>query len=318
MKNLFIDTNIYLNFYHYSDDDLEELRKLLVAIKNRKIQLYTTSQILNEFRRNRESKIADALDKFSSTKIPDQFPQICKTYKEYKELMELLKKYESTKTELLQQLKDDIDAKCCKADEIIGELNKVSKLSEIDADILERAKLRCALGNPPGKKDSLGDAVNWEILLEHVPKGEDIHFVSDDKDYVSKVDRDKLADFLNLEWNEKKESQIHYYPKLSAFFRKLFPNIKLASELDKEINITALITSPNFSSTHIAVKKLSEYSDFTDSEIEQIIEGSISNDQISRIWDDDDVHEFLHGLIDGNEDILEPETLDKFHSIYGE
>jgi len=317
MKSLFIDTNIYLTFYHFSNDDLEELRKLLVAINNKNIQLYITDQVINEFRRNREAKIADALDKFSSTKIPDQFPQICKTYKEYKLLREILNKYETTKNKLLQQLKDDIDNKCCKADEIIDDLIVVSKTLNVDDDILERSKLRYALGNPPGKKESLGDAINWELLLENVPKGQDIYLISDDKDYVSKIDRDKLADFLNSEWNNTKESHIYYYHTLSAFFRKQFPHIELASELDKELSITALITSPNFASTHLAIEKLSEYSDFTDSEIEQIVEGSINNKQISLIGADDDVREFLQSLINGKEDILEPATLEAFHLICG-
>ena len=39
LMNLFIDTNIYLTFYDFSKDDIEELRKLEVAIKAKKINL---------------------------------------------------------------------------------------------------------------------------------------------------------------------------------------------------------------------------------------------------------------------------------------
>ncbi len=63
--NLFIDTNIYLSFYHFTSDDLEELRKLIVAIHEKRIKLYVTSQLRDEFRRNREIKIADALKLFT-------------------------------------------------------------------------------------------------------------------------------------------------------------------------------------------------------------------------------------------------------------
>jgi PIN domain len=70
--NLFIDTNIYLTFYHYSSDDLEELKKLAVAIKSGEITLYSTQQIQDEFKRNRESKIADALKRFNEQKLGTQ------------------------------------------------------------------------------------------------------------------------------------------------------------------------------------------------------------------------------------------------------
>ncbi len=34
--NVFIDTNIYLNFYHFTSDDLGQLKQLIVVIKNGK------------------------------------------------------------------------------------------------------------------------------------------------------------------------------------------------------------------------------------------------------------------------------------------
>ena len=40
--NLFIDTNIFLSFYHLSSDDLEELRKLAALLEQKKATLYLT------------------------------------------------------------------------------------------------------------------------------------------------------------------------------------------------------------------------------------------------------------------------------------
>ena len=59
--NLFIDTNIFLSFYHLSSADLEELRKLVVLIDQGRLKLYLPSQVVDEFRRNRDNKIADAI-----------------------------------------------------------------------------------------------------------------------------------------------------------------------------------------------------------------------------------------------------------------
>ena len=84
--NLFIDTNVLLSFYHLASDDLEELRKLSVLIDKDKIKLLLPRQVVNEFRRNRENKIADALKGLKGQNLKLQFPQICKDYPEYKDL----------------------------------------------------------------------------------------------------------------------------------------------------------------------------------------------------------------------------------------
>jgi len=49
---LFIDTNVFLSFLHYSSDDLEELNKLAVVIRNKKLMLLLPEQVVIEFWRN--------------------------------------------------------------------------------------------------------------------------------------------------------------------------------------------------------------------------------------------------------------------------
>ena len=53
------------------------------------------------------------------------------------------------------------------------------------------------MGNPPGKRNSLGDAILWEFLLANAPDKEDIYMISGDGDFDSKLDRDKLIEFLD-------------------------------------------------------------------------------------------------------------------------
>ena len=67
--NLYIDTNIFLSFYHLSSDDLEELNKLTVLLDQNRLTLYLPKQVVDEFRRNRDSKIADAVNKFKAEKL---------------------------------------------------------------------------------------------------------------------------------------------------------------------------------------------------------------------------------------------------------
>ena len=60
------------------------------------------------------------------------------------------------------------------------------------------------MGNPPGKDNKYGDAVNWECLLDNVPNGEDLYFISADKDYRSLIHHENMNPFLIKEWKIKK------------------------------------------------------------------------------------------------------------------
>ncbi len=314
--NLFIDTNIYLTFYHFSSDELEELRKLLVAIKNHKIVLYVPEQTTLEFKRNREVKIVDALKTLGEQKLPKSFPQICKDYKEYSELRDAIEKYEQSKSKLMQNLLYDIKNKNLGADKLISDLFDEAKIIETTEDILLDAKRRFDLGNPPGKNKSYGDAVNWESLIASVPNKKDFYLITEDKDYISQIDTDGLSEFLSEEWKEKKKSEIFFYKSLSAFFRQHFPNIKLATQLEREFAISSLVNSGSFANTHAAIAKLLGFTDLSNSEINEIIKSSISNYQIYQIRADEDVLNYLSSLIRGKEDIIEPETLNEFNELF--
>jgi len=45
-----------------------------------------------------------------------------------------------------------------------------SNIIETTKELVDRARLRMDIRNPPGKDDSLGDAINWEGLLNNVKK----------------------------------------------------------------------------------------------------------------------------------------------------
>ncbi|KUJ76143.1 hypothetical protein AVO45_12560 [Ruegeria marisrubri] len=60
---LFIDTNVYLDFFRLKQDSLEELRKLVELIKAGKISLLSTNQLKDEYLRNRDSVISQTLSK---------------------------------------------------------------------------------------------------------------------------------------------------------------------------------------------------------------------------------------------------------------
>jgi hypothetical protein len=64
--HLFIDTNVFLSFYAFTNDDIEQLKKIVGLIGRRRLTLYLTSQVQDEFFRNREIKLAESMKQFTS------------------------------------------------------------------------------------------------------------------------------------------------------------------------------------------------------------------------------------------------------------
>lgn len=312
--NLFIDTNVFLSFYHLSNDDLEEIHKLVVLLDKGDLKLWLPLQVKDEFQRNRENKIADALKKLKEQQKKPQFPQICKDYPEYEEIREHQKQYERKLSSLIKKVSDDIAEKSLKADEKISELFEKASLINPHVDLIMKAKLRMDVGNPPGKDGSLGDAINWESLLLHIPMGEDLHLVADDKDYYSVLDENALKDFLIDEWTSNNKSDVKFYRRLSQFFKEHYPDIKLAAELEKELAIKELVNSSNFASTHSAISKLQKYAEFNKSQSNELAQVGISNSQINWIFCDDDVLAFYKSLIDNHGHDIEDELVEKLQA----
>ncbi len=315
--HLFIDTNIFLAFYHLTSDDLEELRKLALLIDGEQVVLLLPDQVAAEFRRNRENKIADALKGLKEQRLNLQFPQICKDYPEYPDLRALQKQYEERHSALLDKVSHDISNSTLKADETIKELFAKAKRIESTPELVSRAKLRIAVGHPPGKDNSIGDAINWEALLDYMPPLTDLHFITDDRDYVSILDENRFKDFLFQEWAARtQDSKLHLYRRLSSFFKDYFPQIKLASELERELLIQKLASSPSFSRTHSAVARLSKHTQFTAAQRNDIVRAAVSNNQVSWIIDDDDVHQFLTAVTTGHEDEIEDALLSELQELF--
>lgn len=307
--NLFIDTNIFLSFYHLTSDDLHELRKLLEALEKKDVFLYLPTQVRDEFLRNREAKIADALKRFKEQRIVLQFPQMCKDFEEYEPMRKLQEQHAKLHSSLIHNLQLKIEAHTLEADQLISKLFGAATTVGFSSELFERAKVRVALGNPPGKNGSIGDAVNWEALLAEVPDNEDLFLVSDDKDYASQLNDQLLKEFLVSEWSDRKHSDIRYYRRLSAFFREKYPTIELAHELEKKITIDELGASGCFAETHKIIAELSKYASFTAAECNDIFRGGLSNGQVSWIFSDPDVYEFMKALREGHEGEIEPSLL---------
>jgi len=280
-----------------SNDDIEELRKLLLLVKDKDLILLLPEQTKNEFRKNRDSKISDGFKRFKEIKLNRTFPQIVKDYAiEYGEMKNAIKAFETNKQIILDKLKSDIFMRNLNADKIIEELFDAAEFIENTTEIIEKAKERVILGLPPGKDGSHGDALNWEAIHTRLDVFDKFYFISEDNDYYSNFDNSKFNYFLLEEWVERNLSNLasfEYYKSLSEFFKIHYPNISIESENRKNQLISDLTESSSFSSSRRILYELSAYEEFTNKQLNDIFEIAFVNNQIFWIITDEDIKEIL-------------------------
>ncbi|MBQ7251495.1 MAG: DUF4935 domain-containing protein [Kiritimatiellae bacterium] len=295
MKNLFIDSNIWLSLYHFSNNDLEQFGKLKNHL-GENIKLLLPQQVVNEVFRNRDVKIRDALSFFKDWKKP-QFPNFCKGYEECAKFTKGLDILEQYRKRWLSKILEDTRKQNLPADKVIQTLFNFVSPIECTAQMIHAAEYRYKIGNPPGKDNKLGDAINWECLLATTPQNEDLYIITADSDYQSAVDKNSFNLFLRLEWEGRKQSEIHYYPDLVSFFSAHAKDIKLQDERNKNDLIRSLKSSPSYATTHALVAQLQQYSDWTTEQINSMCEAAIHNSQINDIFSDSDILNFYKHML---------------------
>lgn len=318
MIHAFIDTNVYLTFFSFTEEDLEELRKLLVAIQNEDLKLWTTPQVEDELRRNREAKVAESLSTVLKLQSKQAIPQMARNLPDFDAFTKARRGFEQHVSTLHTQLSDQFASGTLAADAVLGQLLGAAESVPISDELFEAARRRVEVGSPPGKKGSLGDALNWEALLTACPPNQDMHLVTGDGDFVSRMSNDKVSSYLADEWHRKKKSEIHLYRRISAFLRDRFPAIEVATELEKELRIRKLVESGSFEATHRAISRLSGYTDFSEQEAQELLEAGYSNTQISWIARDSDVHEFFAELGRRYGHVLDEESWQTFDAVFGD
>ena len=265
MIHLFIDTNVYLKFYGFNKEGIEAVKTIIDQITKSKIVLYLPQQVKNEFKRNREGILKDIYKKIEALAVKrkeEQIPQILMNdgalRNDANRIIELQgainKKREQIRViaekargRFLQKVKKNSFS----VDKRISELFSIAEVIRYNKRIVDKAITRLRLGNPPGKKDSCGDSVIWESLLEKVPKEENLYFVGLDSHFRSKINKNEFAPFLLEEWARKKKSKIIPYGTLGGFTQENIPEVKSSEkikereyEIDNEALRVALGTSP--------------------------------------------------------------------------
>jgi len=314
INHIFIDANIFLDFFRLGNEDLNKLNELIEQIDLGHLKIYLTKQTYDEFFRNREVIFKQTYKDFLDSKIEIRMNSIFKNYPEYKKLVLLQRALEKLKSDLGEKVQNEMEARTLVADNIIRKI--FDKSGIIDSDkYLDKAIIRHKLGNPPGKKNnSYGDEIIWETLLDIVPQETKFVVISNDGDYESPMFENKLHSFLIAEWRKAKKSNIYLYKNLGQFFKEHNIAIDFENEKNKNELVEALINSKSFVSTHEIIRRLSQYNSFSNEQIQGLGTALLGNQQVNAIIEDKDVRSFYKDNLIGRFDVFDDDSWSEIES----
>jgi len=165
MVRIYIDTNVFLDFYQSAKDRMAIFQELLA----RADCIVVPEQTVREFRRNRAarlSKLAELVEKSSNinvytTAIVREMP----AFKEWEASRDAAKKHaKAIETQLRSWVKDE------SSDPVYQQFVKLyckGTTMSTPSDALAKAEQRKLLGDPPTSPDkhTIGDEIIWETLL---------------------------------------------------------------------------------------------------------------------------------------------------------
>lgn len=243
-KLLFIDTNIYLDFYRIRNEVKISFLENIEAIKNK---LIVTDQVEMEFKKNRQKVIFEGMKELQSQQKIN-IPSILKNDKLSIALDNDYNKINKRIKDLRARL-DKVFENPVMYDKVYQVLQRLfSKKQTIDLyrkhknrdAVRTLAEKRFLLGYPPRKNNdtSIGDAINWEWLIYVAGvTNSDIWIVSRDSDYgVIQGNNGFINDWLKQEFSERinKQRKVILCPKLSIALREFELNITEEEEKEEE------------------------------------------------------------------------------------
>jgi hypothetical protein len=314
--HLFIDTNVFLSFYAFTNDDIEQLKKIVGLIGRRRLTLYLTSQVQDEFFRNREIKLAESMKQFTSA-TQKSMPRYMAAYDEAPTYQRSVEEIQKARDSLDARARQDAEGMTLAADILFANIVKAAGVIEPKQAELNAAYHRMSLNNPPGKKGSLGDRLNWEQLLSRMPNQADLHIVSKDGDFASPLNDTRPHQFLAQEWRKRKQANLVLHTELRPFLNAQFPEIKFAVDIEKREAIDDFKHSGNFNSTHAAIARLEPLVDaLTDLEAVEVLQAATSNSQIRWIGGDADVRNLIQRIVGPRVRMLDPILLEELAEAF--
>lgn len=228
MIKIYIDTNIFLDFYQSATDRLSVFEEIEKHYKN----IVLTEQTITEFRRNKNARLNELAKNINksaafniyTTALVQSMPEF-KAWVEVKDNAEKLAKKVSS--QLLAWSKEESSDPIHMAFE--GLVSK-SDIFPTTSESIEKAKSRKLLGNPPTSPDkhTIGDELIWETILSHAKS--DLIIVSRDKTFLENIS------LLRREYNALTSYKlIDVTPKLGDAFKAVGAPAKSVEKAEQEI-----------------------------------------------------------------------------------
>jgi hypothetical protein len=252
---IFIDTNIYLDFYRGGEASLSIL-KHFDANHDR---IITTSEVEMEYKNNRQRVILKYLENFKPVNLGSlKVPAFLKETKRDKALVNsskaLIKQINLTSDRIAKLLESP--GRNDPVYQVLQRLFKakgschLTRSDKIKLNIRREARQRFLLGYPPRKQDeiSIVDALNWEWIIYCANNcADDIIIVSRDSDYGCHYqNKSILNDWLLQEFKERVSHKRSI--KLTSRLTDAFKQVAIPVSREEEEAEDSLIQADAFSS----------------------------------------------------------------------
>lgn len=259
---LFIDTNIYLNFYESFNKDYLSLLKKLEKKAN---IIISTCQVEMEFKKQRQRVIVNSIENIKNNGKVKR-PNICFDDKAKMQLEKEISNYnkllEDYAENIFEYLVNPIekDPVYITAEKVFRKHNLINLTidSKNYKTIKELAEERFRIGSPPrkGKDNSIGDAINWEWIIkcsqDNIDEFDEFVLVSGDHDFGIHLNKVSiLNDWLLQEFQVKvPNKKIHLKQTLIEAFDlidvKISKKERIAQEkILKELKLQAQAFTDN-------------------------------------------------------------------------
>jgi hypothetical protein len=231
MTLIYIDTNVYLDFYQATHDPVAVFDELYEVREN----LVITEQTKQEYGRNRNSRLAQLVVNIEkSGSINPHTVSVVRDTPEFKEWLAAQRIAKTAVKKLAARINtwiadDDQDPVAKGVKRLIDGMS----FYVTNEAAIERAKLRKILGNPPTSPDkyTIGDELIWETLLEQCDK--DLIIVSRDKTFLENYR------LLRAEYHRPTRKLVSVTKNLSDALKAIGKPAIAIAKVEKEIKAAA-------------------------------------------------------------------------------
>lgn len=243
---IFVDTNIFLDFYRIGGESAD---RQLKALEKHKDLIITGDQVRMEFLKNRQAVIVEGIRQLKKPGSV-QFPPIIGDYQPASMLKKHLKDAENKFKKVKERIEKVLNNPS-QNDPVYQAVQRIFNhkspynLTRPDKQrfaIRSMARKRFMLGYPPRKKTdtSIGDAINWEWIIKCAQTSNENHhilIVSRDGDYgITYGNETILNDWLRREFKDRvsRKRKIELTNKLTVALKKLAEVVSIEDEKEEE------------------------------------------------------------------------------------